>query len=170
MNQQIEELRKFSKTTINKARLDSFRVALSNASTLFYSLEAKPGDDDAAAEFESTQSELESSLSDLESACDDLESAEDKDERQDAQDQITDALEETIKHFDGIMPVAVIGDPANAKVAADFKAELVALASVPKEKWSEHMLEWMKSAATAEDKRKRAEYISKLLNKKPKTT
>jgi len=100
MNPHIEELRKFSQKPITKARLDAFRVALSNASTLFYSLETKPGDDDAAAEFESTQSELESCLSDLESACDDLESAEDKDERDDAQDQISDELEETIKHLD----------------------------------------------------------------------
>lgn len=170
MNAEIEELRKFTKATVSKARVEKLRAALSNATTLFERLEPKPGDEDSAEEFESAQSDLESALGELESACDDLESAEDKDEREEAQDQISNALEEALNYFDEIMPVAVVGDPANAKIIADFKALLASVpASLPKEQVRKHLLDWMQSAPTTEENQKRAIYVLNLQkkNKKP---
>jgi Asp-tRNA(Asn)/Glu-tRNA(Gln) amidotransferase C subunit len=177
MNPEIEELRKFAKIPITKARLGKLRAALSNAATLFERLEPKPDDKDAAADFESGKSNLESALDELESACDDLESAEGPDEREDAKEQISSSLEDALNYFDEIMPVAVLGDPADVKVRddfnAEFKAKQVEISSAPKEQRATLLTDWIgkwtASASTAEENQRRAAYISKLLkkNKKP---
>ena len=128
MNPEIEELRKFSQTTVTKGRLEKLREAAAKATALLENLEPKPDDEDAEADFESSETELEGNLGDLEAGCDSLEAAEDKDERESAQDDIASALEDTVRNFDDILPVSVKADPA-----ADprRRAELVRCAYPP---------------------------------------
>jgi hypothetical protein len=167
MNPEIEELRKFSKTTLTKARLGKLRAALSNATTLFHRLEPKPGDENAAEDFKNAQSELESAIGELESACDYLEAAEDKDEREDAKDQISSALEEALNYFDEIMLGAVVGDAANAKTIAECLAELRELALLPNEQRGAHLRDWLASAPTAEESKKRRAWFQAALKTPP---
>lgn len=168
MHPEIEELRKFAKAPVTKGRLEKLRAVLSNATTLFERLEPKPGDEDSAEEFESAQSDLEFALDEIESACDDLELAEDKDEREDAQDQISSALEEALNYFDEIMPVAVVGDGANAKMIAEFQAKLDEVLSLPKEQRITQLADWFASAPTATECEKRKAQFFDFLKKNGK--
>jgi len=166
MNPEIEELRKFTKAAVTKARLGKLRDALSNATALFLRLEPKPGDEDAAEDFDSTQSELESALDELESACDELDAAEDKDEREDAQDQISSALEDALTYFDEIMPVAVVGDPAKAKLVAECKAKLAELNALPKEQQMACLSTWLDTLENTEDGEKKRQCLQRLVQRR----
>ena len=168
MNPEIEGLRKFSQGTITKGRLGKLREALTKATALLESLQPKPDDEDAEADFESAQPDLETALDELGSACDDLEAAEDKDERESAQDAIACALEDALTNFDLIMPVSVVvvrTEEEQRQLAA--AAKLQELMGLPMEQFKSGMLAWLESAPTPEEREKRKETLKRALEAIP---
>lgn len=164
MNPEIEELRKFSQTTVTKGRLEKLREAAAKATALLENLEPKPDDEDAEADFESSETELEGNLGDLEAGCDSLEAAEDKDERESAQDDIASALEDTVRNFDDILPVSVKADPAaDPRRRAELKAKFLEIAQGPEDQIAQSLEAWFQSAPTPREQKKRRECFAGLL-------
>ncbi len=173
---EIEELKKLAASKITKGRLAAIKAAYESAHELFGRLEPKPGDEDAAGEFEDAALEVEDALSELDEGCDNLDAAEDKEERDEAIEQIVKALDDAVSSMETIMGVAVVRSVNHRKIIDECQAKLSDLILRPKmtnEEFNTAIYAWLDSSATPELKQQRLEVIEEILapkQKKPSST